>query len=260
MMGRVKRLILSKSGREVRLEPDTSFVRYMQEKVEQTPQWTVEQLVEQAGGWERVYLVFVDILKGFCEQGALSSLRVQEMVEPVERLTQRCLDQGLPTGHLLFLQDRHPEDAVEFDAFAPHCIAGSEEAEVVEALRRFQELQEARIFYKNATNGLFGKDAHGELFHQFLERRFAQGPCTFVLVGDCTDLCIYQNAMGIRLLANEQNADVQVIVPRSHVRTYDLPVNEAERLQVLAHDAETMEVMFLYHMQLNGIRVLHTLS
>ncbi len=70
-----------------------------------------------------------------------------------------------------------------------------------------------RVFRKNATSGLFGRDEGGERFFEYLEKRFAEGPVTFVVVGDCTDLCIYQNAMGIRLLANEHNARVRVMYP-----------------------------------------------
>lgn len=241
------------------MERTEVFHQYMQDRLNAAPEWTVEQLVEKAEGMERVYLVFVDIIKGFCEEGALSSSQVQEMVEPVKKLTEKCLHLGLPADHLLFLQDRHPQDAVEFAAFAPHCVEGTVEADVVDALHPFQQLPGARIYYKNATNGLFARDENGERFHQFLEQRFEEGPSTFVVVGDCTDLCIYQNAMGIRLLANEKNADVQVVVPISHVRTYDLPIAQAKQFQILAHDAEMMDTMFLYHMQLNGVQVLHAL-
>lgn len=242
------------------MERTEVFNQYMRDLLNTTPQWTVEQLVKKAGGIERVYLVFVDIIKGFCEEGALSSTRVKEMVEPVKELTEKCLQLGLPDNHLIFLQDRHPQDAVEFAAFAPHCVEGTVEAEVVDALKSFQQLPGARVYYKNATNGLFGQNKNGERFHQFLERVFKEGRSTFVVVGDCTDLCIYQNAMGIRLLANELNTDIQVVVPISHVRTYDMTISQAEQLQILAHDAEMMDTMFLYHMQLNGVQILHTLS
>jgi nicotinamidase-related amidase len=242
------------------MERTEVFNQYMRDQLKAAPEWTVEQLVEKAGGMDQIYLVFVDIIKGFCDEGALSSDRVQEMVEPVKELTEKCLHHGLAADHLIFLQDRHPQDAVEFAAFAPHCVEGTVEAEVVDALLPFQQLPGARVYYKNATNALFGQDEKGERFHQFLERRFEEGKSTFVVVGDCTDLCIYQNAMGIRLLANEKNADVQVVVPISHVRTYDMTIAQAEQFQILAHDAEMMDTMFLYHMQLNGVQVLQSLS
>lgn len=242
------------------MEQTEVFNQYMRDRLNAAPEWTVEQLMDKAGGIEQVYLVFVDILKGFCEEGALASSLVQEMVEPVKKLIEKCLHLGLPSEHLIFLQDRHPQDAVEFAAFAPHCVEGTAEAEIVDSLRPFQQLPGTRVFYKNATNGLFGQDESGERFYRFLERCYEKGKSTFVVVGDCTDLCIYQNAMGIRLLANEKNADVQVVVPISHVRTYDMTIAQAEQFQILAHDAEMMDTMFLYHMQLNGVQVLQTLG
>jgi nicotinamidase-related amidase len=148
---------------------------------------------------------------------------------------------------------------VEFSAFPPHCIRGTEEAEVVEPLARFASLDGVRVFRKNATNGMFGTDDQGLRFFEWLDDVLAQGPVTFLVVGDCTDLCIYQNATGIRLFANERNARAEVIVPASHSRTYDLPVDVAKKEGIVAHDADFLDLVFLYHMNLNGIRILKSL-
>jgi hypothetical protein len=130
----------------------------------------------------------------------------------------------------------------------------------VDELQPLLERGGVRVFRKNATNGLFGKDEGGERFYEYLEKRFAEGPVTFIVVGDCTDLCIYQNAMGIRLLANEHNARVRVIVPLEHVRTYDVPVEVSEKTGAPAHDGDVMDQLFAYHMMINGIEVVRTVE
>ncbi|MEW9033686.1 MAG: isochorismatase family cysteine hydrolase [Planifilum fimeticola] len=242
------------------MERRERFFNHVERQLAALPAETVSSLIDQSGGPERVVLVFVDILKGFCEKGPLASERVAGMVAPVKDLAEALLKRGVPDGNLVFLNDAHPEDAVEFSAFPPHCVRGTAEAEVVDELQPLLERGGVRVFRKNATNGLFGKDEGGERFYEYLEKRFAEGPVTFIVVGDCTDLCIYQNAMGIRLLANEHNARVRVIVPLEHVRTYDVPVEVSEKTGAPAHDGDVMDQLFAYHMMINGIEVVRTVE
>lgn len=233
----------------------SAFLSYMENELGKSPIVTVEDLVAKAGGINHLYLVMVDIIKGFCDVGALSSPMVQEMVQPVQKLASKLQEMGLPASNYLFLHDAHPSDAVEFGAFAPHCVRGTEEAEIVDALRRFQEQKGAQTFYKNATNGMFGKTADGLRFCDWLEKTLSNPNSLFLVVGDCTDLCIYQNAMSIRMLANELNANASVYISTEHVRTYDLPIETAGQIGALAHDADFLDTTFLYHMKLNGIEV-----
>lgn len=232
----------------------------MSQKIANLPEESLSSLLKKSGGVDRVYLVLVDILKGFCDQGPLSSERVNEMVKPVVTLANQLIEQGIPMENIVFLNDSHPEDAEEFSAFAPHCIRNTPEAEVVDALRPIQQTKGVQTFYKNATNGMFGRDQTGLRFFEWLEKVFAKGKSTFLIVGDCTDLCIYQNATGIRLFANEQNAKTEVIVPVSHVKTYDISVEQADQLDLYAHDADFLDTVFLYHMLTNGVRVVSTIQ
>ncbi|MBA4493198.1 isochorismatase family protein [Paenactinomyces guangxiensis] len=238
------------------MKTSSAFISYMSSQLANAPQESITSIVQKAGDISNVYLVFVDILKGFCETGALSSERVNEMVEPVARFANQCLDEGLPNENLIFLNDNHPADAVEFEVFAPHCIRGTAEAQVVGPLQAIQQRQGVQTFFKNATNGLFGRNENGLRFFEWLEQIFDKGTSVFIVVGDCTDLCIYQNAMAIRLLANEKNIHTRVIVPQSLVRTYDLSVEQANQLGALAHDADLMDLVFLYHMKMNGVEII----
>ncbi|WP_044642401.1 isochorismatase family protein [Risungbinella massiliensis] len=233
----------------------SAFLSYMRNDLEKNPVVSVEELVAKAGGIDHLYLVMVDIIKGFCEVGALSSPKVLEMVQPVQKLATKLQKMGLPSSNYLFLHDAHPSDAVEFGSFAPHCVRGTVEAEIVDSLRVFQEQKGSLTFYKNATNGMFGKNEDGLRFCDWLEKTLSKPNSLFLVVGDCTDLCIYQNAMSIRMLANELNANTSVYVSTEHVRTYDLPIETANQIGVMAHDADFLDTTFLYHMKLNGIEV-----
>lgn len=238
------------------MEKANVFIDYMSKHMQQVPSKSIDELIEQAGGLDQVYLVFVDILKGFCEMGALSSDRVNEMVQPSAQLAEAFRQKGLPSDHYIFLNDHHPQDAKEFSTFPPHCVRETDEADLVHPLQTFADQPGAKIFHKNATNGMFGVNADGVRFYEWLEETFAKGKPLFLMVGDCTDLCIYQNAMGIRLYANEKNADAEVVVPQSHVRTYDISVEQAEQNGIMAHDADFLDLVFLYHLKLNGVEVI----
>jgi len=79
---------------------------------------------------------------------------------------------------------------------------------------------------------------------------------TFLVVGDCTDLCTYQLAMHLRLRANAfQQHGVRVIVPIDGVNTFDTPLSVAEELGIMPHPADLLHLVFLYNMAENGVEV-----
>src|SRR5690606_15034215 len=131
-----------------------------------SPQVSLDDLIQNSGGIEKIYLVYVDILKGFCEEGPLASDRVNEMVKPVVSLSNRLIDKGLPAENLIFLNDNHTDDAVEFSAFAPHCKRNTKESEVVDALKPFYEKEGVQVYHKNATSGMFGVNQDGLRFFE----------------------------------------------------------------------------------------------
>ena len=78
---------------------------------------------------------------------------------------------------------------------------------------------------------------------------------TFVVTGDCTDLCTYQLAMYLRLRANALGLCQRVVLPADCVDTYDMPLDTAKELGILPHDGDLLHAVFLYSMALNGIEV-----
>ncbi|OYD07700.1 isochorismatase family protein [Paludifilum halophilum] len=237
-----------------------AFWEYIDHVVSDLRTVSLPEVIEEAGGVDRVHLVLVDILRGFCAEGPLASARVNEVVQPVRGLADQLLEHGMPDQNLIFLQDSHQEKDPEFNAFPPHCVKGTDEAKVMEPLRPLLERQGVQLFLKNATNGMFGSRNDGQRFHEQVEERLQQGKAAFIVVGDCTDLCIYQNAMGIRLLANQLQADTRVIVSRRHTRTYHMSVEDAREMGAMAHDGDLMDELFLYHMKLNGIDVVQDIA
>jgi nicotinamidase-related amidase len=198
----------------------------------------------------RAAILSVDVIKGFCSIGPLASPRVAAMVAPIVRLLGAAWEGGLRS--IVLLQDTHEPDALEFAAWPPHCVRGTAEAEAaaeIEALPFFHRLEQ---FPKNSiSSGLNTGLAAWMAAHPALD--------TFVVVGDCTDLCTYQLAMHLRLDANARQLPRRVIVPADCVETYDRPVAAAAQQGGLPHDAELLHAVFLYHMALNGVEVVSTI-
>lgn len=196
---------------------------------------------------DQVALMAVDVINGFCHAGPLASLRVAGIVAPIVLLFQNAYALGM--RHFVFLHDAHDPQAVEFDSYPAHCVRGSEESAPVPELKALPFFDKiVTMMPKNSINSAVGTaldswlDAHPEVR-------------TFIVVGDCTDICVYMLAMHLRTRANAANRQVRVIVPADAVDTYDLPVEAASRTGALPHDGELLHLIFLYHMQLNGIEV-----
>ena len=200
----------------------------------------------------RVALVSVDLVKGFCCQGPLASPRVADIVSFAARLFQRAYDLGV--RRFLLMQDTHDADAVEFSAFGPHAVAGTEQSEMVDELKNLPFFDQLLVIPKNSISSSIGTE-----FPRWLEDH--PGVDVFIIVGDCTDLCVYQAAMYLRLRANVLGLrDARVIVPVDCVQTYDVSTETAAELGILPHDGDLMHSVFLYHMALNGIDVVASLS
>jgi nicotinamidase-related amidase len=215
-------------------------------------QLTPMPLAEVIGGEPaRVALLSIDVINGFCKAGPLASLRVGRIAAPIAALFERAYDLGV--RHFALTQDTHDPATPEFAAFPPHCIAGSDESEAVDELKALPFFSEVAIFPKNSINSLINTN---------LGAWIAERPEVdrFVVVGDCTDLCTYQAAMHLRLMANAEQRAWRVIVPADVVDTYDTPVGVARDLGIKAHDAELHHVLFLHHMALNGVEVVASLS
>jgi len=195
----------------------------------------------------RVALVSSDLVKGFCCQGPLASSRVASIIPAVVGLFRRAHELGV--RHFLLTEDAHDPDAIEFSAYPPHCVAGTAESETIDELKGLPFSDLFTVFAKNSISSTIGTDlnawleAHPEV-------------STFIIVGDCTDICVYQLAIDLRLRANVLGQrDARIIVPADAVQTYDMSVETAEELGALPHDGDLLHSIFLYHTALNGIEV-----
>lgn len=230
-------------------EGSAPFLDYLDTFRATLPETSLAGILERARGPARVALVAVDVVNGFCTKGPLASARVGRIVTPIAKLMTRAYAAGVRS--FAVLRDSHAVDAPEFEQFGPHCLAGTAESALVAELARLPFAGEVRDVPKNATSAWAGASK----FASWVADQEAKGTTTFIVVGDCTDLCVYQTAVPLKLQANARNTRLTVIVSEECVDTYDLPVYAAAPLGVPPHDGDLLHAVFLYHLHLNGVEV-----
>ena len=196
----------------------------------------------------RTTALFVeDMVGGFCRSGNLASPRICGLIEPIVQLMKRA--DALGVNNFVLLQDTHSPDTPEFEAWPPHCVVGTPEAETLEEIGALPFSHKYFVVRKNALNPAVGTDLDGWL-------RDHPDLMDMIVVGDCTDLCDYQMAMHLRIRANALNLQGRrVVVPANAVQTYDVGVQQARAIGALPHPGDFFHLLFLYHMALCGIHV-----
>jgi nicotinamidase-related amidase len=147
-------------------------------------------------------VLVVDMVRGFCEEGhpLYVGESIRRIIEPIRR---RLGEEQARGSAIIFLCDNHAPDDAEFQMFPPHCIRGSEEAEVIPELREFAD----EVIPKTRFSGFYGTN---------LDQRLRElRPDKIIVVGDCTDICV------MHTVADARNRDYTVEVPADCVATFD---------------------------------------
>ncbi len=196
-------------------------------------------------------IISMDMTNAFCRTGNLASDRVAAIIEPIVDLFVLAWKKGL--RKIVLLHDCHTPNAKEFDAFGEHAICGTVESETVDEIKSLPFYDEMKVIKKNSINP--GQNTE---FERWLEEH--PEIATYIVVGDCTDLCVYQASMHLRTAANACDIERRVVIPEACVDTYDIQVQTAEDSPAEPHPADLMHKLFLHHMRLNGIEIYKKLT
>lgn len=147
-------------------------------------------------------VLVVDMLRGFCEEGY--RLYVGETIRRIIPKIRRLLEEEKAKGsHIIFLCDSHAPDDKEFEMFPPHCVRGTEEAEIIPELWQFA----GEVIPKTRFSCFYGTNLD--------ERLRELKPDKIIVVGVCTDICV------MHTVADARNRDYSVEVPADCVATFD---------------------------------------
>ena len=182
----------------------------------------------------KTILFIVDMNNGFAKSGSLYSQRVENLIDPIASFANFI---GNNNCTIIAFTDTHNPDSIEFKNYPKHCLIDDIESDIIDELKSINGLT---IVPKNSTNGFFA-----------LENFDYSSFENIIIVGDCTDICIYQFATTLKAYFNHLNIDKNIIVPVDLVDTYDIPN---------IHSANLMNLVFLNSMIQNGINVVKTID
>lgn len=171
---------------------------------------------------DKTVLAIVDIINGFIREGAMHSKNIESIIEPSARLLSECKKAGIAAAAFA---DCHGKGCAEFDSFPEHCVKGTSESEIVDELK---SIGGYTLIEKNSTNG-----CHEDAFKAFIDEH--KQADTFIVCGDCTDICVLQFCLSLKTLFNKENKPMNIIVPINAVETYDAPYHNAAFASLAAY-------------------------
>lgn len=172
------------------------------------------------------------MVNGFAKDGALSSKRILSINSKIADLSKNCSKLGVKK---IAFADSHSKNNPEFKIYPEHCVRGDWESVLTDEIK---ESGKYVLIEKNSTNGFIEPE-----FIKWLEKN--NDISHFIIVGNCTDICVQQFSLCLKAYYNMRNEDKDIIVVKDLVETYDLDF----------HYSELMSLMALYNMSINGINV-----
>ncbi|KAF3435097.1 hypothetical protein FNV43_RR22184 [Rhamnella rubrinervis] len=209
-------------------------------------------------------LALVDIINGFCTVGAGNlaprepNRQISGMISESEGLARLFCQKKWPV--MAFL-DSHQPNKPE-DPYPPHCIAGTDESNLVPALRWIENEPNVTIRRKDCFDGFLGSiESDGSnVFVDWVQENQIQ---TLLVVGICTDICVLDfvcstlSARNLGLLKPLKD----VVVYSSGCATFDVPLHVAENTKgALAHPQEFMHHVGLYMAKERGAKIASQVS
>jgi len=237
---------------------------------------SLAEIIPDEDAAKHTFVFSADMINDFCvpdgkepTERPLASDRVGAITEPVVDVLSTVHDSG---GECVLVQEWHDPNAKEFSSFPPHGIAGTVGAEVITRIWLLPFADKFTIFLKNALTSTW---AYREKRHEPPPHTHPVYPAgydpvwresfdvylsthdirTAIIVGNCTDLCVRELAMYIKMWANQHQKDVRVVIPENCVQTFDLPIDVAEEIGAMPHPGDVEHVWALYEMARNGIEV-----
>jgi nicotinamidase-related amidase len=148
-------------------------------------------------------LLIIDMLNDFIRENG--KLYIGDSGGKIILPIQRELERFRKEKNLVFyICDHHRPDDKEFSLFPPHCLSGTEGANIIEELK---PLKNDLIIHKRKYSGFFQTDLDISLREE--------GIMELELVGVCTNICVLYTAVSARML------NYKVTVLKDAVASFD---------------------------------------
>ncbi|CAL5213571.1 unnamed protein product [Lathyrus oleraceus] len=204
-------------------------------------------------------LVLVDIINGFCTVGAgnlaprESNKQISEMISESARLARLFCEKKLPV--MAFLDSHQPNKPEE--PYPPHCIAGTDESNLVPALRWLENETNVTIRRKDCFDGYVGsmEEDGSNVFVDWVKKNKIK---TVVVVGVCTDICVLDFVCSTMSAKNRGFLKPleDVVVYSNACATFNVPLDVTTNIKgALAHPQEFMHHVGLYMAKERGAKI-----
>ena len=147
-------------------------------------------------------VIVSDMVKGYCEKGhALYCGRAARGIIPnIQRLLAKELAAG---SAILYVNDEHTPDDEEFKLLPQHCVAGSDEIEIIPELSQY-------------PGEVIPKTRYSAFWKTTLDEKLSKlKPDKLIICGVCTDICILFTA------ADAMYHGYHIEIPVDCVASYD---------------------------------------
>ncbi len=147
-------------------------------------------------------VIVSDMLRGFLEEGypLYCGIEARSIIPNIQKLLERELEQG---SKIFYLCDHHTPDDPEFKMFPPHCIEGTEEAELIPELLQY-------------PGEIIPKRTFSSFYNTPLDKKLeAIKPETIVVCGVTTHICV------LNAVIDARNRGYEVEVPVDCVASFD---------------------------------------
>lgn len=157
-------------------------------------------------------LIVVDMVNGFVNEGVLHDKNIRKIVPRQLELLEEAEKKG---SLIILVKDTHNNNATEFKRFGSttHCIKGTSEAELIDELKPFEQKDNVITVEKNSTSLMESPE-----FREIVKQAKNLKEVNFV--GCCTDICVFNGAMGLANYYDEWNRDVTINVHEDAIATY----------------------------------------
>lgn len=152
---------------------------------------------------ERLATIVVDVQNDFCPGGALAVEDGDQVVEPLNQVMHYTREKS---GLVIVTRDWHPARTPHFEAWPPHCIAGTKGAEFHPNL----DIQPGDIIISKGIgraddySGFDGAADDGTTIESLIRPHSARERVNLLIGGLATDYCALNTVLGAAELAKKQ--------------------------------------------------------
>lgn len=183
-------------------------------------------------------LIVVDMVNGFVVEGPMADPYIQTIIPSIRREMINFINDE--KKEVVVIKEGHNKGAVEFNSYPEHCVAGTKEAELVDGLKDLEKY--ARVFLKNSTSAIWAEGFMDLIKQYVVNPKFKR----IVITGCCTDICVMNLAIPLKMFFNQFNIDVEVMIPENAVETFHIPG---------VHERKEWNGMSLKILQQAGIKI-----